>query len=489
MQSMVPECIKLFDREWGDGNPIDHNIISKARQCVVASEHILELQYGGVPLDHKLKSSDEVTRQRNVLIDWIVKLASYIGEDKLALTTERARNDKLGDRRILISSRFSPVIGEMMQAFGAFVDRAFREYDYYAGVYDAVWGVANFVCERQFDRASCMPAQIHKIYLVLRIRENPPANTVFLNLLQREFADGPDWENQFAWVGAYTDQAMDKNMLAIANSLFVEPVASGEASYNAPSMTAFITGLVNEQYDASNSSAFLQRIFRLKEEDELTWYYPLTLRASNRLLLLEREESKAREDGEMYVQGLVLGAFYLHSFMQEEELTLNISTAPDFSWQAWLPDEVAIDARNGGLDLSWYQGHNVGKEGWRWDVKFTPFQLNHSNTSHDDNVWFSQADFFVSRKTHGVLSAIGAGPSVSWTWKQWPDSKQSNIGAAIYVGFIEDKLRLTIGKTSFSDEFPGGNYYLNIGVNDVPGLVYWGFSGWRGSWWPSKAKW
>ena len=52
----------------------------------------------------------------------------------------------------------------------------------------------------------------------------------------------------------------------------------------------------------------------------------------------------------------------------------------------------------------------------------------------------------------------------------------------------QDSIELTIGKASFSDEFAGGNYFINIGVNDVPGFVYWGLSESRGSWWPSKVK-
>ena len=278
-------------------------------------------------------------------------------------------------------------------------------------------------------------------------------------------------------------------MLAIANSLFGDPMEAGEGSYEAPSMTTFITGLIDEQYDASNSSGFLQRIFKLKDKDELTWYYPLTLRASNRLLILERAESEVMGGGELYAAGLTLGALYLHSYMQEEELTLNVSTAPDYSWQSWLPDEIAVDARNGGLDLSWYHGHKIGGKGWRWDVKFTPIQLNHSGESRDDYVWFSQTDFLISRKTHGAFSAIGIGPSVNWTWKRWPNSEQLTVGAVMYVGFLEDKFRITFGKSSFRDEFAGGNYFINIGVNDVPGIVYWGMSGSRGSWWPSKKEW
>lgn len=486
---MVQECKQLFERKWGKTNPPDLDIIVTANHCIDAGTYLLELQYRGVPFDHQLKTSGEITRQRNILIDRVVKLAGYVGEDRLALAAERARDDKLGDRRILLSSRLSPVIGEMMEAFGAFVDRSFREYDYYAGIYDAVWGIANFVCERHFNQAACMPAQIHEIYLALRIQESPRANTVFLYLLRREFADESGWDDGFAWVATYTSLAADRNMLAIAKSLFVEHAGSGETSYQAPSMTAFITSLINEQYDASESSAFLQRIFKLRDEDELTWYYPLTLRASNRLLFLERQESEVKEDGYMYTTGLALGAFFLHSYMQEEEVTFNVSTAPDFSWQAWLPDEVAVDARNGGLDLSWYQGLKVGNKGWRWDVKLTPVQVNDSVRSGGERLWFSQVDFLVSYKTHGIFSAVGAGPSASWTWKQWPDSEQLNYGAAMYLGFVEDKIRLTVGTLSFADEFAGDNYYINIGINDVPGLVYWGLSGWRGSWWPSKAKW
>jgi hypothetical protein len=118
----------------------------------------------------------------------------------------------------------------------------------------------------------------------------------------------------------------------------------------------------------------------------------------------------------------------------------------------------------------------------------TPIQLTHSNESRSDNLWFSQADFLISRRTHGALSAFGFGPSVHYTWDEWPNAKQTTFGAMMYIGFIEDKFRISIGMSSFADEFAGPNYYLNVGVNDVPGLVYWGWSGSRHSWWPYSEK-
>ena len=482
LQRMMPLCRQWFEGYLRTADTPDPDAVATATQCIVTGVYLLEQQYWGTPVGEALQGCADITRQRNRLLDWIIALAGYIGEDRLAMNAGLTRSDKLGDRRILLSTRFSPVVGEMMSAFGGFVDRSFREYDYYAGVYDAVWGIANFVCERQLDHYACSAMQLHVIYLALGIPESPPADTVFRYLLRREYGMTAGFDTHFAWLSA--DFVQDANMLAIANSLFSPPAADGGYGNTAPTMTEFISRLVEQDYDSSNSSDFLKRIFRLKDEEELTWYYPLTMRASNRLLFLEHRESEVLGGGEFFTAGLALGAFYLHSYMREEQITLNVSTAPDFAWQAWLPDEVAVDARNGGLDLSWYQGRQITRSGWRWDVKMTPIQLTHSAESRSDNLWFSQADFLVSRKTHGGLSAFGLGPSVHYTWKQWPNSEQITLGAVFYIGFIEDKFRISIGTASFSDDFAGSKYYLNIGVNDVPGLAYWGWSGSRRSWWP-----
>jgi hypothetical protein len=484
LQMMLPQC-----EQWFEGNlrPIDvpdRDAVATAHQCIVTGVYVLEQQYRGTPVGEALRGCEELTRQRNLLLDWIAALAGYLGEDKLVMNAELTRNDKLGDRRILLSTRFSPVVGEMMSAFGAFVDREFAEYDYYAGVYDAVFGIANFVCERQLERQACTAAQLHRIYLALGIANSPPADTVFRYLLRREHGTAENFDAGHGWVNA--EFTPDANMLAIANSLFGDERADGEPGNTAPTMTEFISRLVEQDYDASDSSDFLKRIFRLKDKDELTWYYPLTLRASNRLLLLEHRESEVLEGGQFLTAGLALGAFYLHSYMREEEITLNVSTAPDWSWQSWLPDEIAIDARNGGLDLSWYQGRQMTESGWRWDVKLTPIQMMDWGEVRSEDVWFSQADFVISRRTHGVFSAFGLGPSVFYTWDTWPNATQTTYGAMAYLGFIEDKFRVTIGTASFSNEFAGPTYYLNFGVNDVPGLAYWGWSGSRRSWWPFR---
>ena len=84
------------------------------------------------------------------------------------------------------------------------------------------------------------------------------------------------------------------------------------------------------------------------------------------------------------------------------------------------------------------------------------------------------------------MSAFGFGPSAHYTWDEWPNAEQTIFGAMAYIGFVEDKFRVSIGTSSFKDEFAGAKYYLNVGVNDVPGLAYWGWSGSRRSWWPFR---
>jgi len=482
-------CDELFAAVLQVGTSGDPQRVQQGMSCISSHVERLEQQYAGVAAGGRLLSPGEVTELRNECLRWIASVAGWIDEPDLEWAAERAQYDKLGDRRLLLSSRFSPVVGEMMEAFGGFVDRDFRDYDYYAGVYDAAWSIANFICRGRGGQSDCIAQRLHGAYRDLDVQRHGRANTVFLYLVRREFSREPGWGDRFGWVEEQAGTMQDRNMLAIAQSLFAGQASSSGVYVSAPDMTSFIKRLVAADFDYSDSSEFLKRIFELQDSDEFIWYYPLSLRASNRLLYLEKRESEAMEEGELYVAGLALGAFALHSYMQEEEKALNVDSAPDFSWQAWLPDEIAVDARSGGLDVSWYQGLPIGHRGWRWDFKITPIQLNHSSASRDDNVWFSQVDFFVSYKKHGIFSALGLGPTASWTWKDWPDSKRLNWGAAAYVGLVEDKIRFTFGQMDFGDDFEGNNFYVNIGVNDFPGLVYWAFPDWRGSWVPERAQW
>jgi len=46
------------------------------------------------------------------------------------------------DKTLILSSRYHPIAGKFLGHFGAFLDNNFRVYDYYVGVYDAIYHVA-----------------------------------------------------------------------------------------------------------------------------------------------------------------------------------------------------------------------------------------------------------------------------------------------------------------------------------------------------------
>ena len=151
-----------------------------------------------------------------------------------------------------------------MEAFGGFVDRDFRDYDYYAGVYDAAWGISNFLCDGDPGYPHCVAQRMHQVYRELDIASHTRANTVFLYLLRREFAGEPVWEQRFAWAAENEPGEVDRNMLAIANSLFAAHAGTDWRYYRAPDMSTFVANLIEQDFDTGGSSPFLQRIFEFR---------------------------------------------------------------------------------------------------------------------------------------------------------------------------------------------------------------------------------
>lgn len=114
----------------------------------------------------------------------------------------RAELDRLGDRRIVISSRYFPIVGEYVGGFGAFVDQSFREFDYYVGVYDAIHEIAEWDCLVDVVQADpkCVGGRVNVLYKSFRVDQDQAANFVFICIARQEHLtateSGWEWINK-----------------------------------------------------------------------------------------------------------------------------------------------------------------------------------------------------------------------------------------------------------------------------------------------------
>ena len=441
-----------------------------AAACLLRDRQRLERIY----YDYKGNriTADEITQRRADFLRRLQRLARQNGRAQLALSIENLKRDKLGDRRILLTQRFAPITGNMLSAFGAFIDRPFREFDYYAGVYDAVNGIADFRCGRRFDYRRCLARQSKAIFDTLEIGRVADARTVFFLLATLEHADYADPGSPWRWLAdpaVFAGEPRAGNMAIVFAALTQANGPVKVSLYVEPGFTDFIQTLFERGYDVSESSRLMQRIYRLRNKRPRTWYYPLTSRISERMLDIERESDD--QFAPLMRSSIGLGAFALHSYVEDEESKLLIrSAAPADTWVNWLPYEIGADLRNGGLIVSWLPGVELG-ERTTLDLKITPYQLNRYS---GEDIWFSQLDLLLSYRREGVITSIGAGPTWTYTHEGQGDAEQEVFGASVYVAMFQDKLRFTLGKRARdSDDFAGESTFFAVTIMDIPGFVYW----------------
>ena len=98
------------------------------------------------------------------------------------------------DRALCVSSRSVPITGTMLNSFGSFLDYKFREYDYYAGVYDATILSTKNLCELHYSSSyqselycQCFDEVSKRFYEYLGFEDDPRARYVFARLAQHEY--------------------------------------------------------------------------------------------------------------------------------------------------------------------------------------------------------------------------------------------------------------------------------------------------------------
>ncbi len=424
-------------------------------------------------------------------------------------------------------ARLTPLTGDFLFAFGAFLDERFRDFDYYAGVYDALYGIAEFYCYRGSDFSErCRSDAFRTVYFDLCPECETAAvdaNVVFRHLVALDVcgADvvtgdvpcdlgGTAW----AWVDGlaaqdlvtltgvqrgckldqdfFTQPPLDEaspdstrhrnELAAIGRSLVCGLKAREEMNRDA--FRAFVLQLGRDPRFTRDDDSPLARMLRKADRPAATWFYPLADTAVTQLLPLEREDQAIRARAglevatasKLAIGGLALGGLATESIMADRTgWQWHLSSVPDGDrWSRlapWLPNETAVDTRNGGLAVFWEAGW-LSEGPFGIALRAAPYLRQRQSL---ETVEFAELSaFLLYRSTSPMISSYGIGPTYTRAWTDPSFGQRETLGASAFVGLLGDKLRVTYGVRSFSrDDFEGDDIFWQLSLRDLPGFAYW----------------
>jgi hypothetical protein len=318
----------------------------------------------------------------------------------------------------------------------------------------------------------------------MKINSSAPANKIFILLVRQEFGNKSKNNKIWDWVDELSEtipknqdeELLVKNLEIIYKSLQLtveQKKKTGISLFN--EFIFFSKSLLELGYDTNTniSSDFMKRLSYLKNENTANWFFPLTSNISGRLIQLENDEIEYTKNPS-YVRNLLgVSSLAVHSYIKNDDDSFFWhSSAPANVWQQYLPYEVGVDARNGGLLVAWEPSISLSKS-FGLNLNVAPVVVDRFA---EDLIFFSQASLFLSHHQDSIISSVGIGPVVTGAWEKRSESEQFNIGISGYIGILQDKMRLTVGSRTFKNsDYYGDTFYVNISITDIPGFSYWLF--------------
>ncbi len=353
------------------------------------------------------------------------------------------------EKHIQISSRYFPITGKFLEHFGAFLDRGFREYDYYVGVYDTIVDSAEYVCNEKTDkldkRRLCKRAVRRRIYEILS-KKSTKAKYI-LNLLSNE---------EFGYGFDKKEYPKEDDLLSIFKSI-------KELNYqDMDEFYTFISNLNNNNYTAHNS--YLKHALKYPKN----WYRRPLSSITQRIVSLEKENSQNLSKALASIGAYSAGSFY----KTKSGYTYNPISAPlnsDNIWVKAFPYELAFSNNIFSLGYEHYYYFENNNFLLPKSIEIKPsfsFEFeNQQNQAH-----FARVDIDINYELKKDILTLGFGPSL---YKDFDNSVDSKFGTGrnIYLDFL-NIVRITYTQR---DDYKGKDSYLYIGINDIPSFLYWVF--------------
>ena len=433
----------------------------------------------------------DIRRYRNQLGAALMTIIerAQIDDRRLYVSIGRSRQSIHNDRSLRVSSRGAPITGTLLSDFGSFLDFKFREYDYYVGVYDAVIMLSHNLCSLQYspkrqpgDFGLCIDSLGEQLYSALDIGNDAPGRYVFARLAERELATSSLFGFSYSPLPP-PDRDMQIIHDALAKTLEAgESLAEDEEDVFFTEDTFFAhlkaEGFVPTK-TASGEEPLLARIM----DDPEKWPTELTRRVTARLVYLERQAADlyaAREPDpdkreSSYTALMGVSAHLMQSATYKyPSFTFSPSTAPeDWIWRYVMPYELSWDLVEGDILFTWQPTMALSENNLlslRATVGYAGGLFRSSSSKNRKN-YFGLGLGYIRRTDSAMISSFGITPTWYHDWSPPEIGEQDTAGGDIHVSFLKDRLRVGLGTRdirNFNDE-----WFLTIGVMDLPGATYW----------------
>jgi len=355
------------------------------------------------------------------------------------------------DRTLILSSRYHPITGKYLEHFAAFLDKNFRVYDYYVGVYDAIYHLADSLRKRPQYRHFSQTDLMDRLKTRLGLDEDREVLSAYTMLRDIEFKHiKPKMTDRFSAIYSAFDTK--------------KPDAK---RYDIEEFKAFLTKLDIRYFDIANDkSPFLVYV----KKDVNNWYRRPFRAIINRVTTLENDRAKIYKDHLTFAKVTTLSAWIASTYVAEKDgwdiLPLHV---PEDEGKAGfrtalrlLPGEIATDMANGGVSFGYTALYYTNLE------YLTGLEAKASYVISDDISDFVRVDFDAFYE-HDDFIKLGAGISFFGDTESSFYKQDSAYGFNTYVD-IMDILRLTYVRREGNLE---KNNYLYFGVENIPSLIYW----------------
>ena len=354
------------------------------------------------------------------------------------------------DKTLVLSSRFHPIAGQFLGHFGAFLDINFRVYDYYVGVYDAIYHVTATYIRKNRHAPMTQIELMNYLKTVLGLDENPEALAAYNLFLSTEFYHAkPKTTDRFSTIyNAFNLKKTDATR------------------YSNEDFKSFLTKLDMKYLEEGKHS-----YIKYAKSNIDNWYKRPLRHIIARIALLENDRDRAGKSGAYAVETDV-AAWASTSYLKEKKgfefLPLNVPQ--DEGKEGFrtalrlLPSEVAADLKNGGMSFGWTAMlyHLENKE------IISGIEGKASYVAISNQTDFIRGDLGIYKEYDDFLK-FGVGASFFGNVQGSFYESDSAYGLNTYVD-IMDIFRVSYVQRH-GDQYTGSHFYF--GVENIPALIYW----------------